>query len=426
MLQLYKCSINWTISKYNKVNYILFKNNESYKKKVGNLQESMVQNEFLIIKTNKTLFMATLEKMKILTDSAQYDLCDYISHNKSSQVNLPGIYEATGHNGCKIPLFKTLLTNKCKNDCKYCINQSKRNFTRLELSPEELAKAFLGYYNRGLVNGLFLSSGISGDVDSTMEKQIETVHLLRNKYGYDDYIHLKVVPGASKDSIKRAMALANRVSINIEAATPSGLAELSSTKDYNKDILKRLSWINRFQHKSTTYPNSTHTTQLIVGANGESDKEILSRMEKIYKKSDLKRTYFSAFTPIEGTEFSKKESCSTDRTAKLYNADSLLNDYNYSVKELVFDGDDKLILDQDPKILAAQNMDIFPVEINVAPMNELIRVPGIGIKSAKRIISIRKKSPFTNKEQLRNLGVVVDRAEPYIKISGEYQTTFEF
>ena len=368
--------------------------------------------------------MSTLEKMKILTDSAQYDLCDYVSHNKSSQINLPGIYEAIGHNGCKIPLFKTLQTNKCKNDCKYCINQSKS--TRLELSPEELAKAFLGYYNRGLVNGLFLSSGIAGDVDETMEKQIETVHLLRNKYGYDDYIHLKVVPGASKDSIRRAMALANRVSINIEAATPSGLAELSSTKDYNKDILKRLSWINSLQHKSTTYPNSTHTTQLIVGANNESDKEILSRMEKIYKKSELKRTYFSAFTPIEETQFENKNACSTDRTAKLYNADSLLNDYHYKVKELVFDEDDKLSLTQDPKILAAKNMDIFPVEINSAPFVELIRVPGIGTKSAHQIISIRKKLPFTNKEQLKKLGVVVDRAEPYIKISGQYQSTFDF
>ena len=244
--------------------------------------------------------MSTLEKMKILTDSAQYDLCDYVSHNKSSQVNLPGIYEAIGHNGCKIPLFKTLLTNKCKNDCKYCINQSKRNFTRLELSPEELAKAFLGYYNRGLVNGLFLSSGISGDVDETMEKQVETVSILRKKYGYDDYIHLKVVPGASKDSIKRAMALANRISINIEAATPSGLAELSSTKDYNKDILKRLSWINSLQNKSTTYPNSTHTTQLIVGANGESDKEIL---EHIFQHSPLlKRQNFQKKRHVQPIE----------------------------------------------------------------------------------------------------------------------------
>ena len=370
--------------------------------------------------------MSTLEKMKILTDSAQYDLCDYVSHNKSSQVNLPGIYEAIGHNGCKIPLFKTLLTNKCKNDCKYCINQSKRNFTRLELSPEELAKAFLGYYNRGLVNGLFLSSGISGDVDETMEKQVETVSILRKKYGYDDYIHLKVVPGASKDSIKRAMALANRVSINIEAATPSGLAELSSTKDYNKDILKRLSWINSLQNKSTTYPNSTHTTQLIVGANWESDKEILERMEKIYKKSDLKRTYFSAFTPIEETEFSKKEACSTDRTAKLYNADSMLKDNQYNFKKLISDENENLSLTQVPKNLERKNMDIFPVEINRAPLVELIRVPGIGVKSAREIISIRKKMPFTSEQQLKKLGVVVERAKPYIKIDGEYQTTFDF
>ena len=369
--------------------------------------------------------MTSLEAMKILTDSAQYDLCDYVNHHKSSQVNLPGIYEATGHDGCKIPLFKTLLTNECKNDCKYCINQSKRNFTRLELSPESLAKAFLGYYNRGLVNGLFLSSGINGDVDSTMEKQIETIHLLRNKYGYDDYIHLKIVPGASKDSITRAMALANRVSINIEAATSSGLSELSSTKDYNKDILKRLSWINSLQHKSTTYPNSTHTTQLIVGANNESDREILGRMEKIYKKSELKRTYFSAFTPIGETEFSAKPACSTDRTAKLYNADSLINDYHYKVKELVFDSDENLLLTQDPKILAAKNMDIFPIEINSAPFVDLIRVPGIGIKSARQIISIRKKLPFSNKAQLKKLGVVVDRAEPYIKIDGEFQLTFD-
>jgi predicted DNA-binding helix-hairpin-helix protein len=148
-------------------------------------------------------------------------------------------------------------------------------------------------------------------------------------------------------------------------------------------------------------------------------------MAKIYKNSDLKRTYFSAFTPIEGTELSNKTSCSTDRTAKLYNADSLLNDYHYNVKELVFDKDDKLSLDQDPKILAAKNMNIFPVEINSAPFVELIRVPGIGTKSAREIISIRKKMPFSNKEQLKKLGVVVDRAEPYIKISGEYQTTFD-
>lgn len=366
--------------------------------------------------------MSVLEKMKVLTDSAQYDLCDYVNHQKSSQKNLPGIYHATGANGCDVPLFKTLLTNKCKNDCKYCINQSKRNFTRLELEPELLAKVFLDYYNRDLVNGLFLSSGIEKDEDTTMEKTIETIRILRKKYGYKDYVHLKIVPGASKDSIKRAMNLANRVSINIEAATPSGLAEITSTKDYNKDILKRLSWINSLEKHKNTYPNSTHTTQLIVGANNETDKEILTRMSKIYKKSNLKRTYFSAFSPVEETEFKNKEACDVGRTNKLYNADSLINDYNYNIKELVFDENDKLDLKEDPKILAAKNMDIFPIEINKSRYKELIRVPGIGTKSAHKIIQMRKFKPFTCKEDLKKLGVVVNRAERYIKFEGDYQS----
>ena len=369
--------------------------------------------------------MTTLQKMKVLTDSAQYDLCDYVNHQKSSQVNLPGIYNAIGYNGCEIPLFKTLLTNKCKNDCKYCINQSKRNFTRLELDPQELAKAFMTYYNKGLVNGLFLSSGIADNEDSTMEKTIETCRCLRKDYGYDDYIHLKIVPGASKDSIKRAMALANRVSINIEAATPSGLAELSSTKDYKKDILKRLYWIDKLEHHPTTYPRSSHTTQLIIGANNESDKEIINTMSKIYKKTDLFGAYYSGFTPVEGTEFEKKEDCNRQRVVQLYRADSLLNDYHYKPKEFEFGENDNLSKQIDPKILAANKMDIFPVEINSAPFIHLIRVPGIGVKSARKIISIRKKHKFTKKEELKRLGIAINRAEPYIKISGTYQPSLD-
>lgn len=369
--------------------------------------------------------MSTMEKMQVLADSAQYDLCDYVSHSKSSQVNLPGIYHATGHDGCKIPLFKTLMSNKCKNDCKYCINQSKRNFTRLELSPEELSRVFLHYYNNGYVNGLFLSSGISHDIDDTMEKTIETARILRKDYGYQDYIHLKIIPGASKDSIKRAMSLADRVSLNIEAATKDGLSEITTTKDYNKDILKRIDWMHQIGRKNPDFARSGHTTQIIVGANDESDLDILKRMDSLYRKADLRRSYFSAFSPVEGTDFEKKEACNTDRTAQLYHADALLNDYKFKVKELVFDEDDKLSLHEDPKILAAREMDIFPVEINNAPFKELIRVPGIGPKSARRIISIRKKMPFKKLEDLQKLGVVIKRAEPYIKLEGAYQNSLD-
>lgn len=369
--------------------------------------------------------MNTLGKMQVLSDSAQYDLCDYVNHNKSSQVNLPGIYHATGANGCQIPLFKTLMTNKCKNDCKYCINQSKRNFTRLELNPREVANVFLNYYNRSFVNGLFLSSGISNDIDATMENTIETARILRKDFGYQDYIHLKIIPGSSKDCIKRAMELADRVSINIEAATKEGLNEIASTKDYNKDILKRLDWIHEIGKKNPSLVKSGHTTQLVVGANDETDEEILNRMESLYKKVDLKRSYFSAFSPVEGTELEKKESCSLDRTAQLYHADALLNDYKFNFDEIVFDNDGHLSLSEDPKILAAKEMDIFPLEINSASFHDLIRVPGIGTTSAKRILAIRKKMPFRKLSDLQRLGVVIKRAEPYIKLEGNYQSALD-
>lgn len=369
--------------------------------------------------------MDKLRKTQILSDSAQFDLCDSKNKQKKSQVNLPGIYPATGANGCTIPLFKTLLTNKCNNDCKYCINCSKRNFTRLELSPRELSGVFLNYYNKAYVNGLFLSSGVNHSIDETMENLIDTCNILRKDYGYQDYIHLKIIPGASKDQIKRAMELADRVSINIEAASPSGLAELSSTKDYNKDILKRLYWINKIAKRNKNLCPSGATTQLIVGANNETDDEILKRMESIYKKTDLRRTYFSGFIPINGTELEKNKECNLKRTNQLYHADALLNDYHFKTKEMAFDEDGNLSLDEDPKILAAKKMEIFPLEINKANYHDLIRVPGIGTKSAREIINIRRKKPFNNLDDLKRLGVVTKRAEPYIKLEGEYQNSLD-
>ncbi len=373
----------------------------------------------------KILIMNTLRKMQVLSDSAQYDICDYVNHYKKSDINLPGIYNATGPDGCKIPLFKTLMTNKCVNDCKYCINQSKRNFTRIELDPNELARAFLNYYDNDYVQGLFLSSGIAKNIDQTMENMLEVVNILRKDYGYDDYIHFKVIPGASKDSIKRAMFLANRVSLNIESATSDGLSDISSTKDYNKDILKRISWINSISKKKNSMMCSSSTTQMIVGANDETDLEVLSRIKSLYKNYDLSRSYFSAFSPVEGTELEKKEECNKERTSKLYHADALLNTYKFDLNELVFEQNNQLSLNEDPKYLSALNRDIFPLEINSASFYELIRVPGIGTISAKRIMSIRKKKPFIKLEELKKLGVVIDRAEPFIKLSGNYQIALD-
>ncbi len=369
--------------------------------------------------------MNTLKKMKVLSDSAQYDLCDYVNDHKTSNSNLPGIYHATGANGCKVPLFKVLMTNKCVNDCKYCVNQSKRNFTRLELNPEELATVFLNYYNNSYVDGLFLSSGIGKDVDLTMEKIVEVARILRKDYGYDDYIHLKIIPGANYDSIKRAMSLADRVSLNIESATPDGLSDISTTKDYTKDILRRLKWIKSIGKRNSSFAKSGQTTQLIIGANDETDEEVLKRIKSLYEKINLKRSYFSSFSPVEGTEFENKEESNKKRTSQLYHADALLNLYKFDVKELVFNDDGKLSLYEDPKYLAALQKDIFPLEINSASYNELLRVPGIGTTSAKRILAIRKKKPFKKLEDLNKLGVVIKRAEPFIKLEGNFQSALD-
>ncbi|MCL2157553.1 MAG: radical SAM protein [Methanobrevibacter sp.] len=369
--------------------------------------------------------MSTLKKMQVLSDSAQYDLCDYVNHNKTSDANLPGIYHATGANGCKVPLFKVLMSNKCVNDCKYCINQSKRNFSRLSLNPEELATAFLNYYNNNYVNGLFLSSAIANDIDDTMENLVEVARILRKDHGYDDYIHLKVIPGASYDSIKRAMSLSDRVSLNIEAASSDGLSEISSTKDYSKDIMRRLKWISSIGKRNPNFARAGQTTQLIIGANNDSDFDVLSQIKTLYKKVNLKRSYFSSFSPVEGTEFEKKEESDKKRSAQLYHADALINSYNFDVNELVFNEEGLLSLDEDPKYLAALEKDIFPLEINLANYHDLIRVPGIGTISAKKIIAIRKKKAFQKIEELKTLGVVVKRAEPFIKLEGSYQTALD-
>ncbi|MDR2829768.1 MAG: helix-hairpin-helix domain-containing protein [Methanobrevibacter sp.] len=366
--------------------------------------------------------MESLRKMQVLCDYAQYDLCDYSNDIKQSNTNLPGIYHTTSNN-CKIPIFKVLMTNECVFDCKYCINQSKHKFTRLKLEPEEVTNVFLDYYQKKYVYGLFLSSGIIKSANYTMENMIEVAKILRKDYGYNSYIHLKIVPGASKESIKRAMRLANRVSINFESATPDGLSEISPTKSFKKDILRRFKWIDSIKRKDKSLAQSGATTQFVIGANDETDHEVLSSLKSFYKRLNIHRSYFSAFDPVSGTELESKEKCSSKRTAQLYHAEALIKTYRFDVDEIVFNKNGLLSEDEDPKYLSALNMNIFPVEINSAPLHELLRVPGIGPKSASKIINIRKKMPFKTINELKKLGVVVSRAEPFIKLKGSFQTS---
>jgi len=364
-------------------------------------------------------------KLRILSDSAQFDLCDYNADEKQGNPNLPGIYYSSAK-GCKVPLFKVLLSNKCANDCKYCINCSKRQFTRIELKPMELSKIFMDYYEKRYVEGLFLSSATIDDVENTMEKLIEVVRILRHDKGYDGYIHLKILPGTPRELIKRAMELSNRVSINIETATADGLSSLSSTKDYKIDIIRRMKWIKKIFDKNIGFAPSGQTTQFIVGAVGETDQEILKRVSWLYDKLNIKRTYFSSFQALEGTPLENQPEPDPRRSIRLYQADALVKSYNFSLDDFEFHDNGFLDLEMDPKYVAALKNDIFPLDINNASYNELIRVPGIGPISAKRIISKRRRGKIKSLDELRGVGVWTKRAGKFLYIDGYQSSLDEF
>lgn len=371
-----------------------------------------------------------LEKLRILGEASQYDLCNYVSLNKENftSKNLPGIYQARTSSGCQVPLFKVLMSNHCTNDCNYCINHCYNSFHRVEFTPEELISLFLHYYQNHFAEGLFLSSGMPGDADVAMEKMIEVARKLRLEYEYQGYIHLKIIPGSSYDMIKRAMSLADRVSVNMESATSSGFGELTSTKDYHNDVLRRMKWIGRLKKRHPQMAPSGQSTQLIVGANEETDQDILKRAEWLCKHLNINLSYLSPFEPLKDTPLKNHDKPADNRTPRLYQAQFLLNSYGFSPDELVFDDDGFLILEDDPKMLwAKSHPDLFPVEVNEAGFKELIRVPGIGKISARKIIEARRKGiKFTKYDDLKKLGVVVKRAEPFIQLDRAHQTTLQF
>lgn len=373
--------------------------------------------------------MSTFQDLQLLSDEAYYDRCNYVNYNvdnilKETDKLKDGIYHAKAGNR-EVPLFKILMTNQCNNDCAYCTNCMKHKYQRAHIGPDALARIYMQYYENNIVEGIFLSSGIIKDADRTMEEMNHAAYLLRNKYSYKGYIHLKVIPGASKDHIKHAMQLADRVSINIEAATKDGLSDLSSTKNYDKDILKRLDWIDRLHKKNHSLASSGHTTQIIVGANEENDEDILNRIDYLKKKYNVLYNYFSSFRPIKGTPLENHEACDNKRTGRLYQMEYLFSKYNFTKKDIVLDDNGFLDLNNDPKYnIALENMDKYPLDVNTAKYKELIKVPGIGLKSARRITHLQKIGrKINNLKQLQELGVNINQCKIFVKVGGSYQST---
>lgn len=358
--------------------------------------------------------MDVITKANILGGAAKYDVCSV--QGKVSRA-FRSIYYAVQGSGKCFPLFKTLLSSHCENNCLYCPIRSARDIPRAKYTPEELADIFFLLLSKGYVRGLFLSSAVDRSPIYSMTKMIETVEIVR-KRGFKGYIHLKILPGADYGSVERAIQLADRVSINFEAPTSHHLSFLSRQK-FMEDMLEKMRWMKQLSEK-LGLPSGI-TTQFVVGAAGETDREILSCVDLLYKDFSLRRAYFSAFRPEVGTPLQNYPPTPKMREVRLYQADFLLRQYRFSFEELPFDSRGFLPRSQDPKLVSAlRRNDLFPLEINKASLEELLRVPGIGPISARRILEARREGRITSLETLRKLGAVTKRAKHFITVNGAY------
>lgn len=328
------------------------------------------------------------------------------------------IYQAAGPGGRRFPLLKSMLTTACERDCLYCPFRAGRGMRRATFRPEEMARAFDDLHRAGLVRGLFLSTGILRGGANTQNLLLDTAEILRGRYAFRGYLHLKLMPGVERGQVERAMLLADRVSINLEAPNAARLERLAPGKDFASELLAPLRW-TRSIRESAGRPLASAATQFVVGAAGESDVELLSTTTSLYRHAGLRRVFFSAFDPLSATPLEGLPAESPLREHRLYQASYLLRDYGFDLEELPFDPDGRLPLDRDPKrAYADRALTHAPIDVDRADPEALRRVPGIGPRAAERIVAARRVRHLRHLEQLRGLGIVAERAAPYILLDG--------
>ena len=378
------------------------------------------------------------EKLRILSDAAKYDVSCSSSGSSRKNVNnglgnaaINGICHSWSADGRCISLLKILMTNCCIYDCKYCINRKDNDIERAILTPDEIVKLTINFYRRNYIEGLFLSSGIIKSADYTMELMIAVAKKLRLEEKFNGYIHMKVIPGASRQLINEIGLYVDRVSVNIEFAENNALKLLAPDKKatdistsmglIRKNMLENIEDKKIFKSTPSFIP-AGQTTKMIIGASGESDYAILSRSENLYKNFDLKRVYYSGYVPINksGILVSTEQAVPMIREHRLYQADWLLRFYEFKADEILDEKDPFVDPLLDPKTnWAIKNPHFFPIEINKATYKELLKVPGIGVTSAKRIVMTRKYSTIRY-EHLKKLGIVIKRAKYFITVNGEF------
>lgn len=385
--------------------------------------------------------MELLEKLTILADSAKYDAS--CSSSGSTRKNTlggigngekVGICHSWGADGRCISLLKILMSNCCMYDCKYCINRKTNEVKRATFTPHEIADLTIQFYKRNYIEGLFLSSAVIKSPDDTMERIYQTVSLLRKEYRFNGYIHTKTIPGASQELIDKVGELVDRMSINIELPSNDSLKLLAPEKE-KTNILQPMKYIStnieisrkeKSKYKKQFVP-AGQTTQLIVGATPETDLKILTLSENLYQKIHLKRVYYSAYVPInQDKNLPALKSPPLLRENRLYQADWLLRFYGFQAHELLSENHPNFNEFLDPKCdWALRHIEQFPVEINQADYFTLLRVPGIGVLSAKKIISARRSFNLSF-EELKKFGVVLKRARYFITCKGKYLDPIRF
>ena len=371
----------------------------------------------------------TWQKLDILSADSQYDLACACGTGKEDRRHrgLDGkwLYPVPLTRGGYGIMLKTLLSNACSNDCKYCPLRSDTNVRRCTLTPDETARIFMDYQKRLGLIGIFLSSGVIGTPELTMDRLNATAEILRTRYHYRGYIHLKVIPGSSQAAIDEAMRLASAVSLNIEAPGERHFQKLSDCKNYERDIIAPLKFMSEQTAKGQKHAKVKCTTQFIVGASDENDSEIVRYMDGIYNRLKFERIYFSAYQPglgkpdIPGEQrFDLQPEARFTREHRLYQADFLMRQYGFAAGELVFDRGGNFSLDKDPKEIWAEcHPEFFPVYINRADKEALLRVPGLGPVSVKRIIQVRKYNRIRELSALGIKGKLAEKAGRYLAFS---------
>jgi predicted DNA-binding helix-hairpin-helix protein len=334
-----------------------------------------------------------------------------------TRVRLPG--------GGSTNLMRVMQTNACSLSCGYCPTYGGGAVRRTSLAPEEIASTFAEAHAKGLADGLFLASGVPGRARRAMDRMLATLELLRRREAFRGYVHVKLLPGAERAQVEAASALANRVSINLEAPTGAHVRKLAREKDLEGDLLPTLELAGRLsldagrESRAGARISAGTTTQFVVGAAGERDREILALVARLEARRLLRHAHFSAFQPVVGTPMEGAPATPPSRELRLYQAEHLLRQYGFAYDEIPFEADGNLALERDPKTTwALAHPEVFPLEITAAPWEALLRVPGIGPRSARALVTERRRAVLRGLADLRRLGIDTVRAAPFIALRG--------